>query len=304
MNLDQRLKFEDADFRDRDVSSLPDVPSAAGWTAARLKARFDNVAKALVALGKHNDLVDALTAPAGAAGIGARDSRGAEATVQSVLDDLGSGWEGDRVMVSDGDGVLTDSFVTAEELASLEGMSGSIRDRLEGLSGGWTPERVMIADENGDLAVSEILSGELAFLRDCTGNVQAQLDSKPDLEGWPAERVFVSNSYGNLVASSVTKRELEQLTGVTGNLQGQLGEKADRAGYVPERALVTDPSGSISASGATAREVGYLRGVTGYIQSQLDALDRRIDGAAWPDLSVAEGAICVSYEEQEAENDH
>ena len=59
MNID-KLKFTDADFNGQDVSSLPDNPSAEGISASELKARFDNIGKMMIALGKHNELIDAL----------------------------------------------------------------------------------------------------------------------------------------------------------------------------------------------------------------------------------------------------
>ncbi|MEG1849058.1 MAG: hypothetical protein RR197_00720, partial [Oscillospiraceae bacterium] len=55
-------KFAASEFAGQDIASLPDRPSEAGITAAQLKARFDNVGKVLLALGKHNLLIDTLTA--------------------------------------------------------------------------------------------------------------------------------------------------------------------------------------------------------------------------------------------------
>lgn len=62
------LKFAEGDFTGKDVTSLPDNPSAEGIAAAQLKARFDNVAKMMVALGKYNELIDALSSTAGDSG--------------------------------------------------------------------------------------------------------------------------------------------------------------------------------------------------------------------------------------------
>lgn len=54
------LKFASGDFAGQDIASLPDRPGSTGMTAAQLKARFDNIGKAMLALGKFNDLIDAL----------------------------------------------------------------------------------------------------------------------------------------------------------------------------------------------------------------------------------------------------
>lgn len=51
------LKFDEGDFAGQDIASLDDRPKL---TAAELKARFDNIGKAMLALGAFNKLVDAL----------------------------------------------------------------------------------------------------------------------------------------------------------------------------------------------------------------------------------------------------
>jgi hypothetical protein len=53
------LKFYDVDFTDQDVSSLPDQVFG---QAAMVKARIDNIGKMMIALGKWNELMDALDA--------------------------------------------------------------------------------------------------------------------------------------------------------------------------------------------------------------------------------------------------
>ena len=92
MNID-KLKFTDADFNGQDVSSLPDNPSAEGISASELKARFDNIGKMMIALGKHNELIDALmdteAGKSGAENIGVSTIFGAEGTnVQDVLESV------------------------------------------------------------------------------------------------------------------------------------------------------------------------------------------------------------------------
>ncbi|TCW27236.1 tail fiber protein [Christensenella hongkongensis] len=92
MNID-KLKFTDADFNGQDVSSLPDNPSAEGISASELKERFDNIGKMMIALGKHNELIDALmdteAGKSGAENIGVSTIFGAEGTnVQDVLESV------------------------------------------------------------------------------------------------------------------------------------------------------------------------------------------------------------------------
>lgn len=92
MNID-KLKFTDADFNGQDVSSLPDNPSAEGISASELKARFDNIGKMMIALGKHNELIDALmdteAGKSGAENIGVSTIFGTEGTnVQDALESI------------------------------------------------------------------------------------------------------------------------------------------------------------------------------------------------------------------------
>ena len=58
----EQYKYDISDFIGQDVSSLSDTPSADGMSAADLKARFDNVPKMMIALGKLNGLIDYLIA--------------------------------------------------------------------------------------------------------------------------------------------------------------------------------------------------------------------------------------------------
>lgn len=58
----EQYKYDISDFIGQDISSLSDTPSADGMSAADLKARFDNVPKMMIALGKLNGLIDYLVA--------------------------------------------------------------------------------------------------------------------------------------------------------------------------------------------------------------------------------------------------
>ena len=85
----KKLKFDDAEFMGKDVASLPDSPSADGISAAELKSRFDNIPKIMIALGKHNELIDALSAADGADNIGTKEHEDIEAkTVGGALNEI------------------------------------------------------------------------------------------------------------------------------------------------------------------------------------------------------------------------
>ena len=69
----ESLKFTPADFVGNDISSLPDDPSSAGYTAQELKERFDKIAKEMIALGAFNELIDFLMSSQAAGEIGTQD---------------------------------------------------------------------------------------------------------------------------------------------------------------------------------------------------------------------------------------
>lgn len=58
----EQFKFNKDMFKGYDISSLSDTPSADGMSASELKARFDNIPKMMIALGKFNELLDYLIA--------------------------------------------------------------------------------------------------------------------------------------------------------------------------------------------------------------------------------------------------
>ena len=84
----QDLKFSSEDFEGNDIASLPDRPYEQGISAQELKARFDNVAKMMVAMGALNDLIDELTSPDGASQIGASVQNVSGGSVAAVLSSL------------------------------------------------------------------------------------------------------------------------------------------------------------------------------------------------------------------------
>ncbi len=80
------LKFNEAEFAGRDVTSLPTNPSQEGIGTAELKARFDNIPKMMIALGKHNELIDALAGTEGAGNIGTQGGGNVQAKLDGKFD--------------------------------------------------------------------------------------------------------------------------------------------------------------------------------------------------------------------------
>lgn len=127
----KRMKFKEEDFLGKDIKSLSNTPSKDGMSAAEIKERFDQIPKMMVALGKINGLIDALTSTvpgdSGAKNIGATLPNGQPTDVHNSLislwDAVSKAGYGDMMRAvydTDGDGVVDNAKrlggVTLEQL--------------------------------------------------------------------------------------------------------------------------------------------------------------------------------------------
>lgn len=127
-------------------------------------------------------------------------SRYLHADVQQV-NELVIDLESDRAVITDSDGILAVSVITATELGYLDGVTSNIQDQLDNLDflsdvvddttpqlggdlsvnghviDGYTPSRAVITNSSGALAVSDITSVEIGYLDDCESNIQDQIDA-------------------------------------------------------------------------------------------------------------------------------
>ena len=84
----ETYKIQTADFSGKDVASMPDNPSADGYTSAELKAGFDKAVKEVVTP-KHNGIITTMKSTDGAGNIGATAVKtGGATTVQGILSEL------------------------------------------------------------------------------------------------------------------------------------------------------------------------------------------------------------------------
>ena len=82
------FKFKEADIAGKKIADLSDTPSSDGMGAAELKAYFDYIPKAMIALGVINSMIDELGSTAGAGSIGAAVSDVTGIDVQTILSSL------------------------------------------------------------------------------------------------------------------------------------------------------------------------------------------------------------------------
>jgi hypothetical protein len=162
-----------------------------------------------------------------------------------------------RVLVSESEGRLGTSEVTATELGYVGGVTSGLQTQLNNkeptVTGGassitsanLTAHRVLASDTNGKVAVTNhgILGSNVGIN---TANPTKELDVVGD--------VAVS---GNVVANSVTASAL-----------------------TASRVLVTESEGRLGTSAVTATELGYVGGVTSGLQTQLNNKEPTVTGGA------------------------
>lgn len=152
-----------------------------------------------------------------------------------------------KAVVSNGDGDLVTSAVSATELAYLDGVTSGIQAQIDAkqasitgaatsiAGSNLTVNRALLSNGNGKVGVSAITSAELAYLDNLTGNIQTQLNGKQASISGAAStitgsnlttnRALLSNSSGKVAVSSITSTELAYLDNLTGNIQSQLNGK-------------------------------------------------------------------------------
>lgn len=125
-----------------------------------------------------------------------------------------------RALVSDSDGKVATSAVTATELGYLDGVTSKVQTQLNAKQGtisgaattitstNLTTNRALISNSSGKVAVSGVTSTELGYLDGVTSKIQTQLDAKlesSDLSGLVITRNYTTD---NMVAAQNTSTEL------------------------------------------------------------------------------------------------
>lgn len=204
----------------------------------------------------------------------------------------GANLAANKALISDANGKVGVSPVTAIELGFLAGAASNIQAQLNSvIAAALTASRAVISDATGKLASSPVTAAELAFLSGAQSNIQQQLDSKtPVISGaattivssnLAVNRALISDANGKVGVSPVTSVELGYLDGVTGAIQDQINNKqAEITGAASlitsnnltiGRVLISDGSGKVAVSTITSAILAFLSGVTSDIQTQLNA---------------------------------
>lgn len=178
-----------------------------------------------------------------------------------------------KALVTDGSGVVSAASVSADELASLSGVTSSIQTQLD--------SKASSASLSSHAAVSSGVHGVLGSLVgtsdsqtltnkviDANSNTISNLDNSnissdaaialSKLSTLAASKAIISDASGVMSASSVSSTELGYLSGVTSSLQTQLNSKA------PSTNFVSNATGENGSSGfATYTNPASSRPTTG-----------------------------------------
>lgn len=217
-----------------------------------------------------------------------------------------------RAIISDSNGKVAVSAVTAAELGYVDGVTSAIQSQLDGkqatLTGGatsiassnLTTNRALVSDGSGKVTVSDVTATELGYLDGVTSALQTQLGGKQATitggattitsSNLTASRALASDASGKVAVISTTSTELGYVAGVTSAIQTQLnGKQATVTGgattitssnLTVSRALASDTNGKVVVSSTTSTELGYVAGVTSAIQTQLNAKQATLTGGA------------------------
>ena len=233
-----------------------------------------------------------------------------------------------RALISDDDGKVAISDITATELGYLDGVTSNIQTQFSGKQGNitgaattitdsnLTASRAVISDASGKVAVSTVTSTELGYVSGVTSSIQTQLNGKePTVTGAAStitssnlsiNKALISNNSGKVDVSTVTSTELGYLSGVTSAVQTQLnGKQATISGgastitdsnLTASRALMSNASGKVVVSDITATELGYLDDVTSNIQTQLNGKQATLTSAnAGAGITISNQVISETY---------
>lgn len=182
--MNDNLKFETTDFTtDNTVEGLPNNPSAPNstLTAETLKQRFDYIGRYMIALGKHNALVDALSSDEAAADLGATDPDGNATTVQAELTRLQeekaevSGYDQSVVVVTDAEGNITDSSTPVSKLSLINNLTSDAQVQIDA-----RPTSASLAASTGAALIGTddgTVQGDLTDLDTRASDLREQFDA-------------------------------------------------------------------------------------------------------------------------------
>jgi hypothetical protein len=201
-----------------------------------------------------------------------------------------------RALISNNDGKIIVSNITATEISYLDNTTGYIQTQLDNKANSsdvYTKSETYTKTEIDNEIASIVDSApdllntlnELAAALNDDENfattIEGQINAKEDIitggattitqDNLTSNRALISNASGKVAVSDITSTELGYLDGVSSNIQTQIDAKQDTINLTANRATESDGSGNLIASAITSTELGYLDGVSSNIQTQIDA---------------------------------
>lgn len=185
-----------------------------------------------------------------------------------------------RALVSDAQGELAISPITAQELGYLSGVSAAIQDQLNAkqttiigaastiTANNLTGSRVVVSDVNGKVIVSVVTSLELGYLSGVTSAIQTQLNAKQATitggassvvsSNLSTNKVLISDGNGKIAVSTTSVAELGHLVGVTSAIQTQLNEKLGVSAQATDSLKIGGKRLTVGTTAPTSPTIGDL----------------------------------------------
>lgn len=226
------LKFAESDFEGQDIASLDDRPKI---SAAELKKRFDNIGKAMLALGRFNQLIDSLISGEALADIKVTVND-EEKSLQSLLTEYQQELTGLEELQNELDAL-------AEDVAKLDG----VPDALEELQSELDALAEDVAKLNEAPDAMDSLTVDMAEYRQQLGNVEQDVESLQrrldTLSKWDEKEVITDLDIAAHFANEgmhITAEEREEWNGkMAADQRGVAGGVASLGedGKIPEEQL-------------------------------------------------------------------
>lgn len=182
-----------------------------------------------------------------------------------------------RALVSNSDGKVVASDVTATEMGYLDGVTSNIQTQLNAKASSSS-----LTSHTGDTTVHITAAERTAWNGKAAGthshaisdvtNLQTTLNAKaplasPTLTGTPKAPTAAAGTNTTQIATTafVTTAVGKKQATVTGGATTITSNN-----LTASRALISDANGKVAVSGVTSTELGYLDGVTSNVQTQLN----------------------------------
>lgn len=238
----ENLKLNDGDFSGQDISSLPDRPSDAGITTAQLKARFDQIGKVILGLGRFNRLIDALMSKtagdSGANNIGVSPIEGISGgNVQAALGEMSA---------------LSRNAAAAAEIAAAQGNAAESAAKIAAEATESATEKAAAAETAAQNATVQAREAAVAAQAASTSATNATVAAEGATEAANKATTAANNASDNATAAAAAASAAVQAANTASEQALTASAKADEASTKADTAATQGKAAEQAANSAAA----------------------------------------------------